>query len=333
MPLLAPGVGAPTPVPPTPPPGSGTGGGGTEGPGGAPDGAWGELGVSWTGWDGSEWVLSSPTSPVWLTPAGTRGLNMPPTSRFTSQAPALAGSRWRGYRVEERPVFWPLFIYGDSTAQWRAADRAWWATMRPDAPGTWTVTQPDGTRRRLRCRYDGDNDQVFGRDPFSVGWVLYGVDLVAEDPFWRGDPVRRSFSAAPAEAFYGGAGGTGFAPPYVISANTSTATATMPNDGDEPAWPVWTVNGPFTSASVGVAGRTIAVPFSLASGKSLRIDTRPDRLSAVDSDGNDRVDDLGAVSFAPVPPGVEVPVTITVPGSTSATTVAVEIEPLYYRAW
>ena len=325
MPLIALAGSVTPPVPPTPPPPT-EGGPGEASP-------WGELEVGWTGWDGSTWVLSSPDSPVWLTPGGTRGLNMPPVDRFTSSSPAVAGARWRGYRVGERSVFWPLFVYGDSTAEWRDVDRAWWATMRPDAPGTWTVGQPDGTRRYLTCRYDGDNDHVFTRDPFGVGWVLYGIDLVAEDPFWRGELVRRTFTAAASAPFYGGTGGTGYAPPYVISPNTSTATATMPNDGDEPAWPRWTVNGPFTTATVGVAGQSIGIPFSLPAGKWLAIDSRPDRLTAVDSDGVDRVDDLGAVSFGAIPPGAEVPVSITVPGSTSATTVEVEIEPLYYRAW
>lgn len=317
MPLLVP----PTviPEPPAPPPVP------------EPESAWGALEVTWTGWDGSEWVLSSPESPVWLAPGGTRGLNMPPVNRFVGTSPAVAGSRWRGYRVPERPVFWPIFLYGDSTAGWRAVDRAWWATMRPDAPGVWTVAQPDGTRRHLTCRWSGDSDHTFDRDPFAVGWQLYGLELVAEAPFWRGEPVRRTFTAAGSANFYGA--GAGLAPPYVISPNTSTATATMPNDGDEPAWPIWTVNGPFTSATVGVAGQLVVVPFSLAAGKALRIDTRPDQLTAVDSDGVDRVDQLGAVAFGAVPPGAEVPVSITVPGSTSATTVAVEIEPLYYRAW
>lgn len=307
------------PTPPTPAPGGGT--------------AWGELEVSWTGWDGSRWVLSSPTSPVWLTPDGCRGLNMPPIDRFTSVAPAVAGSRWRGYRVEERPVFWPIFLYGNSTAEWRDVDRAWWRTMHPGATGVWTVAQPDGTRRHLTCRYADDNAHTFTRDPFPLGWAAYGIELVAEDPLWRGEPVRREFRAAAAEQFFGGNGGSGFGPPFHISPSTSPDEASVTHDGDEPAWAVWTLHGPFSSAAVGVGDSVVQIPFGRLAGQSLVVDTRPDRLTVLDSDGGDRVDDLGQVAFAPVPAGVEVPLTVTLAGETSATVVEVEVEPLYHRAW
>ncbi len=96
MPLILRSTGTVVPPPPTPPPGSG-GGSGT----GDTD-RWAGLQVTWTGWDGSVWELSSSDSPVWLTPEGTRGLSMPPVDRYTSEAPAVAGSRWRGYRVAGR---------------------------------------------------------------------------------------------------------------------------------------------------------------------------------------------------------------------------------------
>jgi hypothetical protein len=315
VPLLIPGTGTPTPVPPEAPPP-------------AADTTWGALGVTWTGWDGSVWELASPESPVWLTAGGTRGLNMPPITRFTADSPALSGARFRGYRTEERPVFWPLFLYADSSADWRAVDRAWWATMRPDRTGVWTIAQPDGTRRRLTCRYSGDSDHVHGRDPFAAGWQLYGLELVAEDPYWRGEPVRRQFTAASSSSFYGAG-----APPFVISPSSTTAGAELANDGDEPAWPVWTLFGPFTSATVGVDGKSVTVPFSLSAGQWLTIDTRPDQLTAVDQAGVDRVDDLGAVEFGALPVGDPVPVDIALVGATSVAAVAVEFEPLYYRAW
>ncbi len=205
--------------------------------------------------------------------------------------------------------------------------------MRPDGPGEWAIAQPDGEVRRLTCRYADDGEQAFGLDPHLLGWSAYGVNLVAEDPFWRGPRVRRVFDTSAAENFYGGAAGTGFAPPYVVSSNTSTAAASIDNPGDEAAWPTWVGYGPFSSLTVGVAGKSVVVPFALAGGKSITIDTRPDRLTAVDSDGLDRVPDLGSVAFAAVPRGTLVPVSISVPGSTSVTRVEVSIEPQYHRAW
>lgn len=325
MPLIARGSGS-IPTPPTPPP--------------TPDGtdpgtAWSGLQVVWSGGDGSSWELSSASSPVWLTPGGTRGLSMPPFDRYSSDSPAVAGSRWRGYRTAERPVFWPVFIYGGrpGEAAWRDVDSAFWDSLSPDLPGEWSITQPDGTVRRLRCRYTDDGEQAYDMDPFVTGWAVYGINLVAEDPYWRGSAVTATFDTSASQNFYGGDSGGGFGPPFYISSNTSAATATIDNPGRVPAWPVWTAQGPFSSLSVGVGSRLVTLPLAYTAGKSVTIDTRPDRLTVVDSDGVDRVPDLGAVDFVPVPAGSAVPVSISVPGSSSATRVTVSLEPQYFRAW
>jgi hypothetical protein len=325
VPLLVRATGT-TPVPPTLPP--------IDIPGGVEE-AWSGLQVTWSGGDGSVWELSSATSPVWLSRGGTRGLSMPKVDRYTSESPAVAGSRWRGRRVAERSVFWPLLVYGGRPGEreWVEVDSAFWASLHPDLVGEWSISQRDGTTRRLRCRYDDDGEQSYDLDPTVQGWAAYGVSLVAEDPFWRGSAIVRTFDTAAAQPFYGGDSGGGLGPPLYVSSNTSAATASIDNPGDEPAWPVWTAWGPFTSVSLSVAGRTVSLPITLMTGKSVTVDTRPDRLTAVDSDGNDRVGDLGAIAFAPVPRGTSVPLGISVPGSSGATSVEVRIEPAYHRAW
>jgi hypothetical protein len=287
---------------------------------------WVGLRPTWTGWDGSKWDFASIQGGVMLLRGGVRGWSMPPVEHKTSQSPAVAGSMWRGYRVAEREVFWPLYVWRrDGSQAWIEHDRAFWRTMHPGKTGVWSVTHPDGTVRSLACRFASDNDAAYDRAPSHVGWMKYGITLVAEQPFWTGLPITRTFSTSAASDFFGAG-----APPFTISSGNTLASAAIDNPGDEAAWPVYTLRGPFTSASVGVAGRAVEVPFSMADGESLVIDTRPTAQTAITGVGLERTGDLGAVQFAPIPAGSSVPLTVSMVGTGS---VEVSIQALYHRAW
>jgi hypothetical protein len=286
----------------------------------------GISGMRWEAWDGSVWDLLSRDG-VFLS-EGVRGLSMPPVTRHTSTAPGLPGSRNRGHRIEEREVFWPVFLHSDVSSQaWIEYDRAFWRTLHPEREGAWVVVHPDGTERRLRLSFVDDGGHSFAADPSRRGWELYGVTLVACRPFWEGAPVVRAWKAAAPVPFFDSLG----SPVFRISSGSTVATAEIRNDGDVEAWPVWTITGPTTEpTSVGVAGRKIEVPFLLADGQTLTIDTRPDRQTAIDGTGADRTPDLGAAEFAPVPDGGVASLAISLAGAGS---VAASLTPLYFRAW
>lgn len=289
----------------------------------------GISGMTWTGWDGSVWDLLG-SAGLCLTP-GVRGLNMPPVDRFTSTSPALAGSRWRGHRTLEREVFWPLLLWSDAgSVDWLDFDRAFWATMRPDKAGTWTVSDPQGLSRSLRVRYSDDSDHASDMDPSKFGWSVYGLRLVAEQPFWEGDPVTRTWNNDSFVPFFGGvAGGKG--PSFYISSGSTLVSAEVSNPGDVDAYPVYTVTGPVDSASVGYAGNTVSLG-AIPAGQQRIIDTRPDRLTVTDANGVDKWSELtGDPQFdAPIPPGESVPLSLSMVGTG---TVSLTLTPLYYRAW
>lgn len=290
--------------------------------------SWRGLTLTWTGPDGVPWELTDPATGVFLTPDGVRGLTMPKTDRFSSVSPVVPGSRWRGHRVAERDVFWPLAVYSDQGSDaWLALEEAWWSTLRPDTVGAWTCSDGVHPPRTLWCRFVDDGDAALPRDPSLAGWQVYGINLVAEQPYWEGQPVVRSWVVPGASGFFDGPGIVNISPGATID------TATMPNPGDVPARVIWTVTGPFTSVVVGVQGKTIAVPFAMTAGQSLTIDTREDRLTAVDGAGVDRTAQLGAAAFVSVPPGDAVPLSLSMLGSTSASSVGAALTPLYYRAW
>jgi hypothetical protein len=281
---------------------------------------WRRAAMSWRGWDGSEWDLSNPESGVFLT-GDIEGLGMPTHQAWIGESPAVHGQYYRGHVVEPRPVFWPLFLYSDEgTDEWVELDRAFWRSLQPGKHGTWTVG-----KRSLSCRFVDDGNHSFPRDPFYRGWAAYGVRLIADNPFWTGEPARRYWDQ--------GSGGNAFdAGPdaaLVISSGSKLSTAKMTNEGDLEAWPVWTIKGPLTSVTVGVDGATVQWNVALDADDILVIDTDPTVQSAW-LNGADVTDQLGTADFAPIPSGLEVPLSLTMAGTGSVEAV---ITPRYYRAW
>lgn len=283
----------------------------------------------WEGWNGRLFDLSNGSEGLALRP-GVRGLNAPEWDRYRTESPGTAGSRYRGSRGQEREVFWPLAIYSNENSEaWAEWDRAFWATMSPRQTGRWHVTR-DGKTRSLSCRFVSDGGHAFDIDPGLVGWASYGITLVAEQPFWEGTPVEPTFSTnGPGTNFFGASAG----PPFNISPSNTISTATIDNDGDEPAWPVWTLTGPFATASVGVNGRSISVPFALLAGEKLVIDSSPKAQTAIHTSATGVVTSrtgLITPNFAEVPAGKEVPLAVTLDGLGSF---KANITPLYWRAW
>lgn len=310
--------------------------------------------MTWTGWDGSVWdLVNGEVSGISLL-AGVRGLTRPPSSRYTSSSPAIAGSRWLGSRDEERPVFWPVKVYTDAGSQaWIEHDAAFWRTLAPGRTGVWEVKQPNGVKRFLRVRFTGDGDGAFDLDPTLVGWAVYEVYGVAEDPYWYGDPISRVFEPSDPIDFLPTTGG----PPFRISEGSLTATAQIANPGDEEAWVQWWITDA-TSAVVGVGDRLITVPFEVADGRLLVVDATPTAREAIEIDtpplatdggplplseqvawveahlptGINRTLELGAATkWAPVQPSAAADLSISVVGTTAK--VRATIVPRHHRAW
>lgn len=277
----------------------------------------------WTGVDGSVWSLVDPTHGSVMMP-GVRGFSMPPITHYKDKYASVPGSRWRGFNVEEREVFWPIQIFHDGSSQdWIERDRAWWKSLHPGGTGTWTVVQPDGTRRHLRCRFVNDGTGEFPFDPASTGWQNYGITMVAESPFWEGDPVSpKAWITGEGVPFFNGTDLT-ISPGYGLDA------AKLKNDGDEPAYLTWTVTGPATDAQVGVPGNIITIPFEVPEGQTLVIDTNPLHQSAR-MGGVNKMAQLGVREFAPLPPGDSITLSLDMTGAGS---IGATFTPQYFRAW
>jgi hypothetical protein len=296
---------------------------------------------------GTSWPLTDPDTGLFLMP-GIRGLGSARSERHSTRSPATPGSRHEGVSFLDREVFWPVCIWNDDgSVDWMLRDRAFWSTMDPLVPGLWVVTLPDGSERSLQIRFTDDGDHVSEYDPIRRGWEKYGIKLLAEQPFWEGQPVVRAWKNRTYEPFFEPVG------PHIvnIASGSDASTATIDNPGDVESYARWFIDGDTTTAAVGVDGVTVEVPFSIAAWECLVIESDPDLIGAtlydVTPEGAelkpservvgehlinpvDKTPDLGEADFAPIPPGESVPLSLTINGSGA---VELLLPTLYRRAW
>lgn len=286
--------------------------------------------MTWQSWDGTVWDLTDPAGGLFVTNEGLRGLSFPLVQRYTSSAPTVAGTTWRGFRTDERETFWPVYLFHDAGSEaWMEFDRAFWRSMHPAKTGLWTVYHPNGTTRAVELRFGDDGDHAFTHDPVKSGWEKYGVRCYAEQPYWMGPLVETEtfYAADPVEVF----GGPGV---LNLMAGSDMSTASITNPGDVESWPVWRITGPFTSLSVGVGDAVVELPGGLGAGESRIIHTRPDLMVMLDGSGADVTDELGgSTEFVPVPAGQDESLTIEMSGGASGASVQAGLQPLYFRAW
>lgn len=308
--------------------------------------AWAGVGLSWTGWDGSEWPLTDPDTGLFLMP-GVRGLGLPDFDRHSTESAMVPGSRHRGTSTKDRECFWPLFLYSDnSSAEFMARDRAFWNSLDTDLEGTWTASLPDGSRRTLGLRLVGAADDL-AVDPVLKGWARYGVTLLADQPYWLGEATTQSWSQDDMRNYYVTAEDRieyGYADDVIhyLSSGGALGTTTFSNDGDVETYPVWTAVGPMTDVSFGVEGGTVVVPFAVPAGYAVQIDTDPvngqvlwygpwDAVNMSITSPVDRTANLSPSSkFVAIPRGQDRKLSIAMTGNGA---IIAEVRNRYRRAW
>ncbi|MFP3579985.1 hypothetical protein SB659_10430 [Arthrobacter sp. SIMBA_036] len=306
---------------------------------------WTRARMTWTA-KGVTWPLTTPASGVFLMP-GVRGLGSISSERHSTSSPAVAGSRFEGVSVHDRGVFWPVHLFHDAGSEaWVELDRAFWQGMDPEDTGVWEILHPDGSRRSLRLRFQDDGDHTTTFDPVRYGWQTYGINLIAEQPFWEGDPVVRSWKNPVYAPFFEPNG------PHLfnIGSGADVSTAAIDNPGDVESYARWFIDGETTDASVGVDGLVARVPFPVPAGKCLVIDSDPARIGAIMYDvvpgapskpservigvdmvnPVDRTPDLGEADFPPIPAGAMVALSLSLAG---AGEVEALLPTLYRRPW
>lgn len=223
---------------------------------------------TWIAADGTEHTLDGTNGVKVL--RGVEGRGMPPMTTISDTVAGLDGERVRMARAEPRDVAVPAVVSG---ANWLDRVRTL-ASLFDPRRGDGVLRWGD---RQLACRYsDGlELDEGEGVPGERQRMVLV---FTAHDPMWLDaapsvelvDVDALAFlSADDADPWFG----------WSIVASDAAGGFTVVNDGDDDAWPVWTVQGPgagMLRLTNDATGELLELTgMNLIGGEKLIIDTRP----------------------------------------------------------
>lgn len=286
---------------------------------------------TWHGVNGTKWDMSSGADGVTLE-QGAEGFGFGAVELFVGESPGLHGGRLLGSRRKPRPLYIPLRLKGgEGSAAFLRTHQSLVESFSSTEFGRWTV-ETEVSSRYVDAVYSGVSNGELGLDPGLYGRQLYGVQMQSMSSDWIGTPVTgwwlppeapRSLWDTPNGVFF-------------VMQGRDTSSATITNPGTYASYPTWAIDGYSPAARVGVGGEYVDVPFPIPNGKCLVIDTDPRRLSATMYDVPaqyraspiserkvgvhllnpvSRTRELGVVDFAPVPPGKDIPLSLSVSGA------------------
>lgn len=218
---------------------------------------------------------------------GRSGAFMPPVEPRLEPVAGYPGARYRGTAIKERDLDLPLYLREASPEALRQKLRqvmAWFNPLRGDGTGRLRITAPDGIQREIVATYRGGLELEESEDAHGVVWQAAVLVLTAPDPFWTDVADLTS-------SYVLTASGVAFFPIFPLRLEVANVFAgpTVTNDGDAPAWPVWTITGPGTDPILEntTTGERLSVSgVTLSRGEVLTIDTRPGKKSVTLADGS-----------------------------------------------
>jgi hypothetical protein len=269
------------------------------------------------GTDGVRWSLRR-GQPVAISIEGLDSLlGDPDYADQTQQSSLIPGQSFIRTRALPRRINFPVKIgYSTPEAEFRSIDRRWWKSWEPGKYATIEVATEGRGTRYLDVRYVGDGGWQTKQDPDITSTALVQMELVADDPFWRGDKLSYDFNPnRPPVDFYGRDRGQVGGPPLYISPSIIKDVQQLFNPGDVPSPLVWTLTGPFDSFELTAAGQTVALDRFVPEGQTVTVDSR--NYSVILETGGSSVDLTAQASwgFASLPAGSAVPVGVLVFGT------------------
>lgn len=278
--------------------------------------------------------LSDLTSPIIMAMENVEGMGEPESVEFNQETPLADGQQFTGYRYKAREVFWPILVKS-TPANFQADNASLWSSLDRVETGLWIVVAPDGTQRTLSVRLRGDGGSPLASDPTHDGIAAYGITLVADDPYWKGATLSKTFQTAQDDLDFYAPPGSDYA--LWLSSASTVDNAVITNEGNVDSWAVIRVDGPaesfwvdqFFGDTVHPVGGAVEVP----DGYYLEINTDPRKLSArLYAPGGSYTNvyrQMDSVSPFAVKAGDDVPVYIELIGEGSIT---ISLEARFTRA-
>ncbi|CAK7288537.1 phage distal tail protein [Streptomyces misionensis] len=265
----------------------------------------------------------------WVLQPGAKGLDMPTYAFTQDESPGIDGYAIRQVRAGGKEISLPVAFWADdSRAAYLQRRRALIRSLNPKRGlGTLTVTQADGTARTIGACYSAGLEGDESLDASGARWCICALTFDCPSPFWLGAEVTTEWRAAVAGSFFP-------VLPLVVGNSQVLGSVTVDNDGDDIAYPVWTVTGPATAISLTnvTTGEVLVINHTITVGDTVVIDTRQRQQTALLNGSTNLWGDLtDASTMWALQPGIN-DLTLTVSGSTSSTRVRMTYQPRYLAA-
>ncbi|NUV65643.1 phage tail family protein [Streptomyces sp. CAI-121] len=265
----------------------------------------------------------------WVVQPGIKGLDMPDYAMATDEAPGIDGYEVRQVRAQGKTISIPIaFWANDSRAAYLARRRTFIRSLNPKrGQGTLTVTQPDGDARSIGVRYQDGMEGDESLDTAGRRWCIGVITFVAPSPYWTGGEVTTEWKNGVSGDFFP-------VLPLVVGDSQVLGAVTVDNDGDDDAFPVWTIKGPATSVTLTntTTGQTLVLTRTITGVDTIVIDTRERRQTALLNGVTNLWPNLSnASALWPLATGIN-QLTLTVAGSTTDTSVRMTYQPRYLAA-
>ncbi|WP_411095994.1 phage distal tail protein [Streptomyces sp. 020-2-3H-GM] len=265
----------------------------------------------------------------WVVQPGAKGLDMPSYALAKDESPGIDGYEVRQVRAEGKTITIPVaFWANDSRVAYKARRRALIRSLNPKrGQGTLTLTEPDGAQRSIGVLYQDGMEGDESLDTAGARWCITALVFAVPSPYWTGGEVATSWRTDPGGDFFPFL-------PLTVGDSQVLGSVTVDNDGDDDAFPVWTITGPATSITLtnATTGETLALTRTITGTDTIVIDTRERQQTALLNGATNLWPNLSdASSLWALETGVN-ELTLTVAGSTSATSVRMTYQPRYLAA-
>jgi phage-related protein len=265
----------------------------------------------------------------WVLQPGAKGLDMPAYNFTQDESPGIDGYAIRQVRASGKEIALPIAFWADdSRAAYLARRRTLIRSLNPKRGlGALTVAQSDGTARTIGACYSAGLEGDESLDAAGARWCMGVLTFACPSPFWLGAEVTTEWRSAVTGTFFP-------VLPLVVGNSQVLGAVTVDNDGDDDAFPVWTITGPATAVSLTnvTTGEVLVLARTVTVGDTIVIDTRERQQTAL---LNGVTNLWGALSdpstMWALEPGLN-DLTLTVTGSTSNTRVRMTYQPRYLAA-
>lgn len=265
----------------------------------------------------------------WVLQPGAKGLDMPQYAFSQDESPGIDGYAIRQVRAGGKEIALPIAFWADdSRAAYLTRRRSLIRSLNPKRGlGTLTVAQADGTARTIAACYNAGLEGDESLDAAGARWCMGVLTFACPSPFWLGAEVTTEWRAAVAGTFF---------PilPLVVGNSQVLGSVTVDNDGDDDAYPIWTITGPATAVSLTnvTTGEVLVLTHTITLGDTIVIDTRERQQTALLNGTTNLWGDISdASAMWALEPGIN-DLTLTVTGSTSNTRVRMTYQPRYLAA-